>query len=239
MYNLIILMIVFYAVSWTAKKMNKKIRAIFGIYLSMTMMGIISMALALAQLDIMRGKPFYIYYVFLSLPLMISIITWVSFIIMLKKRLDPVIVKPVSPSSMYCWVWYGLAMMMLTISIYTLRFSVYAPSLFHSSLPVPTYGVSIYMTGLILTSFFLYHNAGCKNVDHPEFHYWLTICVLMYLISDVALESLMLSYGMKVSYGTNYPYHAGILILSFIPILVCLISLAYKKEDYGGIENMT
>lgn len=231
MYDMIIFMAVFYAVSRIVNKMNKNIKPVHGIYISMAMAGILSMGAACVQMLTIPERSSLFYWGLLFLSLLISIMIWVSFIIMLKKRVDPVIVKPVRSSPFYCWAWFGLASLMMAISIYLFRFSIYSPSLFHSSLPVPSYGVSIYVAGLIFSCFFLYLNAGCKNVDQPGFHYWLTICVLMYLICNVALKFLILNYGMKFKYGTGYPYHAGILMVSLMPIVVCLISLAFKKSD--------
>lgn len=231
MYDMIIFMAVFYAVSRIVNKMNKNIKPLHGIYISMAMAGLVSMGAACVQMLTMQERSSLFYWVLLSLSLLISVITWVSFIIMLRKRVDPVIAKPVRSSPLYCWTWFGLASLMMAISIYFFRFSIYSPSFFHSSLPVPSYGVSIYIAGLFSSCFFLYLNAGCKNVDQPEFHYWLTICVLMYLICNVALKFLILNYGMKFKYGTGYPYHAGILMVSLMPIVVCLISLAYKKSE--------
>lgn len=231
---MIIFMTVFYAISRIVYKMNKEIKPIHGIYVSMTMAGIISLVIAFVLMATMPERSSLMNRGLLSLSLLISFMTWVSFIIMLNKRLDPVIVRPVRSSPLYSWVWFWLSSMMMAISLYMLKFSIFSPFLFHSSLPVPSRGVSVYVAAFFLSCFFLYLNAGCRNVDQPEFHYWLTICVLMYLICKVAIEFLTLNYGMKIKYAAGYPYQTGILTVSLIPIVVCLISLACRKTNCAG-----
>ena len=138
-----------------------------------------------------------------------------------KKNSEHTNIKP-SPLR---WIWLIVGILLQTISLWFLVYTIFGYQMLGSDMPLPNIGVMTYLLMSIVVAFLLYFTSKMNTSKYPNLFRWIILFYSVFAIGQLTVVPLMLIYSVSIEPPVAFPFWSNIAAIGYIPYSVLMVVL--------------
>lgn len=128
-----------------------------------------------------------------------------------------------------------LSVFSLVLSKYAFMLPVYTPEIFNSKEHLPGLAVTLYLIMVVVSVVTISFSTRLNQSKLSRELYNYSIVFLFYLLLQTTIFCLILLYGLIGKFEVSYPYHASIITIGFVPILLLFFNMSFRNDEEKNV----